>query len=277
MLTAAAYMLETRLLEHDLTAADVHSMGWGCLLGQDTSGGGLTADIMNLVCSMLEGIDADPQEMVEVIVYWYFLLLSEDLPFCPLTWRPLAVTALMAAMKGTLPEQSAKLRGHILCSIAHWWSIEKVNHALEKFSARQEYNPKLFGASVYAKIFFSLRDVALRCEEPSGSSFAENGSTNDHSSTTLIAGVSKEAGVRAAIRNKVVGSDHTFSFSRSSSFHDDCSETSLSSLRCRSQRGTPQATPCGNVSGGHLVAATRPVEPIGAPTHAPVLSCKISL
>lgn len=259
MLTAAAYMLETKLGEAELTDADVKKTGWGCLLDQNAKGGGLNTDIINLVCDMMQGLEAEPNDMVEVIVYWYFLLLSEDLPLCSLTWRPLAVTALLTAIKNTLPEQCDRFRNHIMCTISHWWPTDKLNSALEKFTARSQCCPTLFSASVYAKVFFGLRDIALRCEDPStGSLNAECISTNENSNPVLHGAASRDTGVMAAFRHWRAGSENSLTISCSSSFHDESSDHSLQSPRRRSQRGNPQGTPHGSAHGGSRQRACAP-------------------
>lgn len=263
MLTAAAYMIEMRISEAaEMTEADVRGKGWDCLLDQNASGGGLKTDIINLMCAMMQGMEAEPQDMVEVIVYWYFLIIGEDLPLCSVTWRPLAVTSLLAAIKGTLPDQYSVFYNHLGRWCVHWFSTDKLNTALDQFIKRSQCARGSFSASVYAKVFFNLRDVALRCEDPSTSSLnAECASANDHCSYPNKDGIT----AWQQLRNRGTASDDILSVSCSSSIHDhdDSSDQSMSSLRRRGQYG-------GNRIGAHR---QEPNPPAAAPTS----NCKLSL
>jgi len=129
----------------------------------DAVGGGSEADIQKCLRQLLEDLNLGDEDTGTILIGTYHFLQAEDIHVNSKSWRPLVVTALLAAVGMVLAHDLAQtVQERIKRAVQHWWPRHKADEAYHVFISRQVYKsaPKLT-PQVLLTWYFELREKGL--------------------------------------------------------------------------------------------------------------------
>lgn len=132
----------------------------------DAVGGGTRSDAHQLLMSLLVAADLADREASHIVVAAHHLLFSPDVPLAPETWRPLVVTAVLAAAWAVSSEDMfAQIEQSILDTVAHWWPAEKAARGLLVFKNWEAFHRERMTLTDFTETYFKLRRQGLECSD----------------------------------------------------------------------------------------------------------------
>eukprot|EP00929_Paragymnodinium_shiwhaense_P007609 TRINITY_DN111517_c0_g1_i1.p1 TRINITY_DN111517_c0_g1~~TRINITY_DN111517_c0_g1_i1.p1 ORF type:complete len:295 (-),score=28.90 TRINITY_DN111517_c0_g1_i1:127-1011(-) len=156
-------------------------------------GGGTELDVYQFMVSHLNAdTGLSPDDLSIVVVNTYASLQPEDIPITDLNWRPLIFVAMLAAITNLKVERSEQLKTSMMQRVAHWWTSQEVEAALDAFQHHERV--KQVSKARYTSLYFELREIGLSqaanvesdgTDESCGRSANSQGSRTPHQKPAL--------------------------------------------------------------------------------------------